>query len=91
MRVVRLSPLFFSTRRLYAPPGSVAALALRPALSRLGDERHALPLAGDREELRTPVSTTWAHLVPEVRLVLTYAFEGGEVDVISIRPAYRAV
>ncbi len=91
MRVVQLTPLFFRTRRLYAPPGSHAAEALRPVLSRLGDQRYILPLAGDQEELSTPFSTTWSHAVPEVRLVLTYTFAEGRVEVISVRPAYLAV
>lgn len=91
MRLVQLSPRFFSTRRLFAPPGSAAAEALRPVLSQLGNERFALPLAGDQEELRTPFSVTWADVVPEVRLILTYTFEESRVDVLSVRPAYQAV
>lgn len=89
MRLVRLKPDFFTTRRVHAPPGSVEDKALRHVLRALADERSPVPGPGDERALRTPFVEIWARPVPATNLVVTYLITSAAVEVTGVRPAWR--
>ena len=91
MRVVHLTPAFFSSRRVYAPHGSPEDEALRPVLRELGRDRFPVPGPQDKEVLRTPFERLWSRPVPGTNLVVTYVLMAHAINVTSVHPAYRAV
>ena len=91
MRVVHLTPAFFSARRVHAPHGSPEDEALRLALRQLGRDRFPAPGPHDEEVLRTPFEIIWARPVTGTRLVVTYVIAPHAITVTSVHPAYRAV
>jgi hypothetical protein len=91
VRVVHLTPAFFSSRRVHAPHGSPEDAALRPVLRQLGRERFPVPGPRDTEVLRTPFQHLWGRPVPGTNLMITYVITAHAINVTSVHPAYRAV
>ena len=89
MRLVRLKPTFFTTRRVHAPPGSAEDEAVRRGLRKLSDERLPAPGPEDGQALRTPFETIWARPLPGTGLVITYVVTPSSVDVLGVRPAWK--
>lgn len=64
---------------------------MRRVLRDLADERIPVPRDGDIEALRTPYAKIWARPVPETELEITFVVTPRTLDVIGVRPAFRAV
>lgn len=91
MRVLRLKPTFFSTRRVHAPAGSLEEVAVRRGLRGLADERVPAPGPGDEQALRTPFETIWSRRVVGTNLVITYLITGQTVEILGVRPSWKEV
>lgn len=90
VRVLRLKPTFFATRRIHAPAGSLE-VAVRRGLRGLADERAPVPGPADEQALRTPFETIWSRPVAGTNLVITYVLTAQAVEVLGVRPAWREV
>jgi len=91
VRVLRLKPTFFATRRIHAPPGSVAEVAVRRVLRGLADERVPVPGREDEQALRTPFETIWSRPVVGTNLVITYLVTAQALDILGVRPAWKEI
>jgi hypothetical protein len=91
VRVLVLTTTFHRERRLYARPGSPEDATVRRILRELADERVPAPGPNDAEALRTPFQTIWARPVPGANLVITFLVTPETLELIGVRPDWRAI